>query len=93
MKSEFYSWRVSTELKTALEREANHRKVSLAAILDLAARELLNKSGHGVDDEQEQARFQQAAMKCFGAFEGGDVHRSENTRREVRRRLRQRHGR
>jgi len=93
MKTEVYSWRVSTDVKTALEREAHRRKISLAAILDLAARELLNKSGAGNDGDQEQTRLQQAAVTCFGAFEGGDGRRSENARQGVRRRLRRRYGR
>ena len=87
MKTEVYSWRVSTDLKTGLEREANRRKTSLAAVLDAAARELLNRSG--IDDEggEEQARLQEAARKCFGAFAGNDAGRSVNARQEVRRRL------
>ncbi len=93
MKTEVYSWRVSTEVKTELEREARRRKVSLAAILDLAARELLDKSGAETDGDQEQARLRLAATQCFGAFEGRDVHRSENARQEIRGRLRQHHGR
>ncbi len=44
MKSKVYSWRVSTELKTKLEREARRRKTSFSDILDLAAREWLTKS-------------------------------------------------
>ena len=44
MKTEVYSWRVSTELKTGLEREARRRKISLAAALDIAAHEWLTKA-------------------------------------------------
>ena len=43
MKTEVYSWRVSADLKTGLEREARRRKISLSAALDLAAQEWLNK--------------------------------------------------
>jgi hypothetical protein len=39
-------------------------------------------------EDQEQARLQLVAIKRFGAFEGTDVHRSENTRHEVLRRCR-----
>ena len=84
MKTEVYSWRVSSDVKAELKREARRRRVSLAAILDLAARELLNKSEVGHGDDQEQTRLQEAAAQCFGAFEGTDVHRSENTRQGVR---------
>ncbi len=93
MKTEVYSWRVSAEVKAELEREAHRRKMSLAGILDLAARELLNKSDAGHDDDQEQARLQKTAAQCFGAFEGRDGHRSEKVRQEIRKRLRRQRGR
>jgi hypothetical protein len=92
MKTEVYSWRVSQEVKTELEREARRRKISVAALLEVAARELLSKSDAEDDGGHQQARLQKAAYKCFGAFEGGDTHRSETVRQEIRRRLRQRNG-
>ena len=75
MKEEVYSWRVSTDLKTELKREARRRKISLSAVLDLAAREWLNKARAGSGDEEEQRRLDQAALSSLGAFAGGDVHR------------------
>jgi hypothetical protein len=90
MKTEVYSWRVSTDVKTELEREARRRKTSLSGILDLAAREWLNKSSAENEGDEEQVRLQAAAFKCFGAFEGEDAYRAENARQEVRRRLRPR---
>jgi hypothetical protein len=88
MKAEVYSWRVSTDLKTDLEREARRRKLSLSSVLDLAAREWLNNTAEGSDGEEEQRRLHEAAGKCLGAFEGGDPRRSENVRTAVRQRLR-----
>jgi hypothetical protein len=88
MKTEVYSWRVSPELKSSLEREARRRKVPLSVVLDLAARDWLK---HGVaegDDEETQRQLHQAASKCFGAFAGGDSGRSEKARDAIRRRLR-----
>jgi hypothetical protein len=93
MKTEVYSWRVSTELKTGLEREARRRKISLSAALDLAAQEWLKNGGADKDDDQEQKRLHEAAAKCFGVLTGGDPHRSENVRKLVRERLRRRYGR
>ncbi len=93
MKTEVYSWRVSTELKTGLEREARRRKTSVSAVLDLAAQEWLRKSATGKDDEEEQRRLQQAASECFGIFAGGDARRSESVRPAVRARLRRRYDR
>lgn len=93
MKSEVYSWRLSASLKSDLEREARQRKMSMAQILDLAARELLTKSESQIEDAVQQERLQKAVAQCIGTFEGSDPHRSENVRNDVRMRLRQRNGR
>jgi hypothetical protein len=93
MKTEVYSWRLSTDVKTELEREARRRNISLSAALDLAACEWLRKRSAENNRDEEQTRLQKAASKCFGAFEGGSANRAENARGEVRRRLRQPHGR
>jgi hypothetical protein len=93
MKSEVYSWRVSTDLKTGLEREARRRRISVSAVLDLAARDWLNKSGAGLEGDEEQLRLREAVSKCLGAFASGDAQRSENARQAVRQRLRRRHDR
>lgn len=93
MKTEVYSWRVSTDLKTGLEREARRRKISLSGVLDLAAREWLKNSGAGDEGEEQQRRLHQAASKCLGTFAGDDARRSEDVRRAVRRRLRRNYGR
>ena len=88
MKSEVYSWRVSTDLKTGLEREAHRRKISVSAVLDLAARDWLSQSGTETDADEEQPRLHKAASKCFGTLASGNAHRSENARQALRRRLR-----
>ena len=93
MKNEVYSWRVSTDLKTGLEREARRRKISLSAVLDLAARDWLNKGGAEIEGDEEQLRLRKAASKCFGSLASGDAHRSENARQAVRQRLRRRYDR
>ncbi|MGA2772562.1 MAG: hypothetical protein ABSG26_17270 [Bryobacteraceae bacterium] len=93
MKSEVYSWRVSTDLKTGLEREAHRRKMSVAAVLDLAARDWLNQGGAEMEGGEEQARLQKAASKCFGSLASGNAHRSENAPQAVRQRLRRHYGR
>jgi hypothetical protein len=93
MKSEVYSWRVSTDLKTGLEREAQRRRISLSAVLELAAREWLNKSGEENNGDEEQLRLHKAASACMGTLAGDNPHRSENAREAVRQRLRRRHDR
>jgi hypothetical protein len=93
MKSEVYSWRVSTGLKTGLEREAHRRRISVSEVLRLAACDWLSKSGSETEGDEAQSRLQKAASKCFGALASGNAHRSENARQAVRQRLRRRYGR
>lgn len=93
MKNEVYSWRVATDLKTGLEREARRRKLSLSAVLDLAARDWLKKGGAEIEPEEEQIRLRKAASQCFGTVASGDAHRSENVRQAVRQHLRRHYGR
>jgi hypothetical protein len=93
MKTEVYSWRVSTDIKTSLEREARRRNLSLSRILDLAATDWLKKSASPGDDEARQRQIQQDALKCFGVIAGGNPRRSENAQNAVRQRIRRRHGR
>ena len=93
MKTEVYSWRVSSEMKTNLEREARRRKISLSAVLDMAAQQWLMKSGSEDDENKRQRRLQKAASECFGVFASGDSRRSETAREAVRQRLRRRYGR
>jgi hypothetical protein len=93
MKTEVYTWRVSADLKSSLEREARSRKVPVSAILDLAAREWLKASTEENDGEAEQQRLHRAAASCLGTIAGGDPGRSENVRRNVRLRLGRNRGR
>lgn len=44
MKTEVYSWRLSSELKSDLERAARHRRVPLSSVLEEAARKWLSES-------------------------------------------------
>ena len=93
MKSEVYSWRVSRELKSGLEREARRRKLSLSAVLDLTALDWLNRSGQDSGSDEEQHRLHTSAEKVFGSIAGGDPSRSKNVRRSVRERLKRRNDR
>lgn len=93
MKTEVYSWRVSPDLKTDLEREARRRKISLSAALDLAAQDWLKKRDGDPNDAARQQHLQRAAAACFGKFAGGNSGRSESARQAVRDRLRRKHAR
>jgi len=93
MKTEVYSWRVSSDLKTGLEREARRLKISTSAVLDLAAREWLQKAGKLNKGDEEQGRLKKAASKWLGSLASGDAHRSEKASQTVGQRIRQRYGR
>jgi len=93
MKTEVYSWRVSSELKQNLEREARRRKASISSILDLAAREWLAKSRRSIADDEEQKRLHAAVAPFIGTISGGDPYRSESVSEIVRRNLKRRYGR
>lgn len=93
MKTEVYSWRVSADMKSALEREARRRKMSLSGVLDAAAREWLTKNMAEKDDEEEQARIRREALKFAGVIKGGDSRLSENSGVKVKEILRRKYGR
>jgi hypothetical protein len=93
MKTEVYSWRVSADIKTGLERAARRRKVSLSKLLDMAAQEFLKSSDSEGDDDETQRRLHKAASESFGSMASGDTRRSETASATVRQRLRRHYGR
>ena len=88
MKSEVYSWRVLSDVKTRLEREARRRNMSMSAALDAAAREWLQKSATESDGDEVQQRLHKAASQWLGSLASGNHQRSEAASRAVRDRLR-----
>lgn len=93
MKTEVYSWRVSSDLKTSLEREARRRNISMSAALDAATREWLQERGTANEGDEEQRRLQKAASKWLGTLSSGNAQRSETASQTVRDHLRRRYGR
>jgi hypothetical protein len=93
MDTQVYSWRVSRELKSDLERQARIRKTSLSAVLNLAARDWLKQSAGTVGEDEEQRRLHEAGMKCMGTIAGGNSRRAETARQAIRERLNRRHAR
>lgn len=93
-KSAVYSWRVSPNVKAALEERARRERRSLGALLDQIAVEWLG-SQHNDDtlDDPEQRRLRAKAARCFGSFASGDRNRGGRVRQHVRERLRARHDR
>jgi len=92
MKTEVYSWRLSEELKSDLEREAHPRKVSVSSVLETAVRDWLKKSNTDAPD-QAQRKLHTAATRCLGVLAGINSRRAETAREAVRRRLKRRYDR
>lgn len=88
MKSDVYSLRLEPELRSSLARAARERGVSVAAILDEAAREWLARRQ---DDGDEQARLRSALAAVVGSIAGGDPDRASEASRRVRAELVARH--
>ena len=83
-----YSWRLSSELKSDLEREAPLRKMSISAVLNPAVREWLKQSAVHLDHDEGQRRLHEAASKCLGGFADRNSRRAERARQRVRERMR-----
>ena len=94
VKSEVYSWRVSPDVKTALELEARREGIAVAALLDRMAEEWLAPRRSSADSgEAEQMRRHAVAARSFGALAGGNPRRAERARPAIRRRLAEHHDR
>ena len=92
--TDVYSWRVSSDLKSALEQQARREGKSVARVLDHVMRQWLQAAGTGArDDQSRQQRLHQEAAKFFGAIGGDNPRRSEQVRELMRKGLKQRHGR
>ena len=93
MRTEVYSWRLSGELKSDLEREARLRKLPVSAVLETAVRDWLKEGDADSSEEETQRRLHRAAAECLGAFAGGNPRRAQTARDELRKRLRRRRAR
>lgn len=105
METEVYSWRLSSDLKMALEEAARVQSKSLEELLEQIARDWLAQTKNqnadkededkkeDEDEEELQRRLHSSAMRFIGTLNGGNPNRSENARSEVRARIARRHGR
>jgi hypothetical protein len=92
-KTEVYSWRLSRQLKGELEEAARSEDKSLAELLEQIAREWIERSRQtGGDEDEQQRRLREAAIKFVGVIEGGNPHRAEAARSEVKAQIARRHG-
>jgi len=86
-KSEVYSWRVTPEVKAALEHEARREGQSVGGLLERIATEWLIARRDATDSADEQVRLHAVASKTLGTIAGGDRERSSAVRTAIRRRL------
>jgi predicted transcriptional regulator len=93
MKTEVYSWRLSGELKSDLERAARLRKVPASSILEQAVRDWLQRSPMESDDNEVQRQLHASAASCLGVLAGANPRRAETAREQVRKRLSRRRAR
>jgi predicted transcriptional regulator len=93
MKTEVYSWRLSAELKSDLERAARLRNASTSSILEQAVRDWLRKRRIDAADDEVQRQLHAEAASCFGVLAGGNPRRAETARTAIRERLTRRRGR
>jgi predicted transcriptional regulator len=91
MKTEIYSWRVSSELKSDLEREARQRRAPVSSVLEAAVRDWLKKRDTDAPGDEVQRRLHAAAARCLGVLAGGNSRRAEAARETIGKRLRQRY--
>lgn len=93
MKTEVYSWRLSSELKSDLERAARHRRIPLSSVLEEAARKWLRESAAKVSDDETQRKLHAAVEHFVGVLSGLGPADARSIRKIVRRRLVRRYGR
>jgi hypothetical protein len=94
MKTEVYSWRLSADLKEALEAEARREEVSMAALLDKMARcWLKNQEAEHLEEEAEQRRRHEAGLKFAGSISmGGGPYTNDVVRKIITERLVKKYG-
>jgi predicted transcriptional regulator len=93
MRTEVYSWRLSGELKSDLEREARLRKVPVSSVLETAVRDWLKKGDTDASEDEAQRKLHSAVAGCFGVLASGNPRQAETARDALRTRLRRRYGR
>ena len=92
MKTEVYSWRLSTRKKSELEEGARRNGTSLAALLHEITDDWLDDHRNGnLDDEAEQAAIRKRVAAAIGSIKGTDPTRSSRASELVREIIRRKH--
>lgn len=89
-KSEVYSWRVSLQMKRALEETARRQKQSISTLLEKIVAQSFRTGVEGWNEEEAvlQERLHAAGRAAIGKIKSGRTDRSKRVREEVRRKLR-----
>ena len=94
MKSEVYSWRLSSALKNALEETARQERATIARLLDrIIADWLATHRQERNQEEAEQQRLHARVTPTLGTIRGSHPSRSEQVRSLVRTRVAKRYAR
>jgi hypothetical protein len=94
MKTDVYSWRVSSQRKAELESEARREGTSLAGLLEQITEHWLQERRNSRNGEAaEQAEIRRRAAPAIGSVRGGDPTRSSRSSQLVREVLTKRYGR
>jgi hypothetical protein len=93
MKSQVYSWRLSSGKKARLEKMARRRKIPLAKVIDAATDEWLARNEHDANDEKEQKRLHAIARRLAGTICSGNPNGSRQIKEAMGARLAEKYGR
>lgn len=91
-KSEVYSWRLSPQMKAAIEERARAEGTTMAKLLDRIVGDWLGERTT-VEEEAEQRRLHAAAARTIGTIRGGDPHLAEQASERVKEILRRKYDR
>jgi hypothetical protein len=92
MKTEVYSWRLSSERKAELEDEARREGTSVSALLDRVTADWLAQRRNGDSEgDAAQAVLRKRVMATVGTIRGDDPTRSERTSDLVREIIHKKH--
>lgn len=93
-RSEVYSWRVSSEIKSALEHAARAKDLSVGRLLEqIVVNWLTKKSAEELGDEKLQRRIHMESMKYVGSIRGGDPLRAQEASRRSKGIIKKKHAR
>jgi len=93
VKTEIYSWRLTRDLRTRIERAARDRKVEVAQVLDMAVLDWLATNERKITGNEEQKRLHAVAERLIGVVRGKDRNRSVSVSKQMRESLGRQYGR